>query len=152
MRAEITDPWVAQQADDILLKWDEAESGQGMEGLVFILVIGGPGVGKGTQCEQAARQFGFGHVSVGELLRREAGREGSVYRGFIERSFRGHVPVPPSLAMRLLREELPRLKTVDGNKIRGLILDGFPLTGEQLKAFEEEVFILDRSRLHSSAN
>ena len=137
LRASLRDPWLAQQADDILSKWDEADSRQ-TSGMVFILVVGGPGVGKGTQCEQAAQHFGFGHVSVGDLLRRERNRPGSLYRDFIDKSFREHVPVPPSLAMRLLREELPQLD-VDGNKIRGLILDGFPLTEEQLKAFEEEV-------------
>ncbi|KAJ4307326.1 hypothetical protein N0V88_000709 [Collariella sp. IMI 366227] len=137
LHAKLQDPWLVRQADDILCKWDEADSNQTSD-MVFVLVIGGPGVGKGTQCEQAARNFGFGHISVGNLLRRESTRSGSLYRGFIDKSFREHVPVPPSLAMRLLREELPKLEA-DGNKIRGLILDGFPLTEEQLKAFEEEV-------------
>ncbi|KAJ4288328.1 hypothetical protein N0V88_007366 [Collariella sp. IMI 366227] len=137
LRAKLQDPWLVQRADDILGKWDEADSNQ-MSDMVFVLVIGGPGVGKGTQCEQAARNFGFGHISVGDLLRRERTRPGSLYRGFIDKSFREHVPVPPSLAMRLLCEELPKLEA-DGNKIRGLILDGFPLTEEQLEAFEEEV-------------
>lgn len=144
LRAKLQDPWLVQQADDILAKWDEADSRQ-TSGMLFVLVIGGPGVGKGTQCEQAARHFGFGHVSVGDLLRREKDRLGSLYRDFIDKSFRKHVPVPPSLAMRLLREELSKLDA-DGNRIRGLILDGFPLTEEQLKAFEEEVYGPVRSR------
>ncbi len=50
LRASLRDPWLAQQADDILSKWDEADSRQ-TSGMVFILVVGGPGVGKGTQCD-----------------------------------------------------------------------------------------------------
>jgi len=133
LRAKLRDPWIVQHADDILRQWDEADLRQ-TSGMTYVFVVGGPGVGKGTQCEQAARHFGFEHVSVGDLLRRERNRHGSIYRDFIDKSFREHVPVPPSLAMRLLREALPTL-----NEIRGLILDGFPLTEEQLKAFEEEV-------------
>lgn len=32
---------------------------------------GGPGSGKGTQCEKLAEKYGFTHLSTGELLRRE---------------------------------------------------------------------------------
>jgi UMP-CMP kinase len=137
LRAKINDPWLARQADVVLGEWDAAERRAAAE-LVVVFVVGGPGVGKGTQCEEAARHFGFGHVSVGELLRRERERPGSPYRDFIDRSFREHVPVPPALAMRLLREELPKPEA-DGIKIQGMILDGFPLTVKQLQAFEEEV-------------
>lgn len=150
LRAGLQDPWVIQRAEDILRKWDAADSRR-TPGMVFVLVIGGPGVGKGTQCKLAAQHFGFGHVSVGDLLRREKERPGSRYQDFIDKSFREHVPVPASLTMRLLREELPKLDA-DGNKIRGLILDGFPLTEEQLKAFEEEVSPASPVSFHQSAN
>uniref|UniRef100_A0A671U2X8 Adenylate kinase 5 n=1 Tax=Sparus aurata TaxID=8175 RepID=A0A671U2X8_SPAAU len=36
-----------------------------------ILVIGGPGSGKGTQCLKIAERYGFQYVSVGELLRKK---------------------------------------------------------------------------------
>ncbi len=137
LRKEIEDPWLAKQADEILRRWDDANSRQSSE-LVVIFVFGGPGVGKGTQCERAAREFGLKHVSVGDLLRRERSTPGSLYRDFIDKSFRGSVPVPPSLVMKFLRVELQGLGA-DGNNTRGLILDAFPLSGDQLKAFEEEV-------------
>lgn len=34
-----------------------------------IFVLGGPGSGKGTNCERLAEEFGFIHLSAGELLR-----------------------------------------------------------------------------------
>jgi UMP-CMP kinase len=136
-RKAITDPWLAEEADKILLAWDAADSRR-MSDFVFIFVMGGPGVGKGTQCERAARDFGLKHVSVGDLLRRERLLPSSLYQDFIGTSFRESVPVPPGLVMKLLRGELQGLRT-DGSRMRGMILDGFPLTEDQLKAFEEEV-------------
>lgn len=32
---------------------------------------GGPGSGKGTQCMKIVENFGFAHLSAGDLLRRE---------------------------------------------------------------------------------
>lgn len=34
-----------------------------------IFVLGGPGSGKGTQCEKMIEEFGFIHLSTGDLLR-----------------------------------------------------------------------------------
>ncbi|KAL5744377.1 hypothetical protein ACOSP7_027236 [Xanthoceras sorbifolium] len=34
-------------------------------------VLGGPGSGKGTQCERIVGKFGFTHLSAGDILRRE---------------------------------------------------------------------------------
>ena len=36
-------------------------------GVVF--VVGAPGTGKSTQCERLVREFGFAHLSAGQLLR-----------------------------------------------------------------------------------
>ena len=37
----------------------------------IIFVIGGPGSGKGTQCEKLVKHYGFTHLSSGDLLRAE---------------------------------------------------------------------------------
>jgi adenylate kinase len=34
-------------------------------------VTGGPGSGKGTQCAKIVEQYGFTHLSTGDLLREE---------------------------------------------------------------------------------
>lgn len=36
-----------------------------------IFLIGGPGSGKGTQCERIVEKYGFTHLSSGDLLRAE---------------------------------------------------------------------------------
>lgn len=38
---------------------------------VVYFVMGGPGSGKGTQCAKLVEQFGFVHLSAGDLLRAE---------------------------------------------------------------------------------
>lgn len=65
-------------------------------------LIGGPGVGKGTQCKLAAEQFNFEHISVGELLRTEEQNTDSFFRDFITESIRKSVVVPATLTMQLL--------------------------------------------------
>lgn len=37
--------------------------------------LGGPGSGKGTQCEKLVEKYGFTHLSTGELLRNELSSE-----------------------------------------------------------------------------
>lgn len=35
----------------------------------ILFIIGGPGSGKGTQCERLIRDYGFEHISVGDVIR-----------------------------------------------------------------------------------
>jgi UMP-CMP kinase len=44
-----------------------------------IFVLGGPGVGKGTQCTNLVKDYGFVHLSAGDLLREEQNRDGSEF-------------------------------------------------------------------------
>ena len=39
--------------------------------------IGGPGSGKGTQCARLVDEFGFIHLSAGDLLREEVKKGGA---------------------------------------------------------------------------
>ena len=41
----------------------------------FTLCVGGPGSGKGTQCERIVERYGFTHLSSGDLLREEVNNE-----------------------------------------------------------------------------
>ncbi|KAF2113719.1 cytidylate kinase [Lophiotrema nucula] len=75
-------------------------------GLTVVFVSGGPGVGKGTQCTRLAEEFGFSHISVGDLLREEAKRPESPYREFIPESIRKSVLLPAQLTTQLLALEM----------------------------------------------
>jgi hypothetical protein len=97
---------------------------------------GGPGVGKGTQCARIARDFGAEHISVGDLLREEAESDSSVFAEFINDSIRNSVIMPAELTINLLRN------SIDNARSKGkctFIIDGFPRSLEQARAFEEKV-------------
>ncbi|KAK4150488.1 hypothetical protein C8A00DRAFT_18005, partial [Chaetomidium leptoderma] len=133
-RTSRTSEWFAERADAILCAWEAADL---RIKISLSIVVGGPGVGKGTQYELAAREFGLKHVSVGDLLRGKRSLPGSVYRDFISKSFRNGVPVPPTLVMRLFNVELQGLRA-DGSNTCGMILDGFPLAKDQLPRLRKD--------------
>lgn len=41
-------------------------------------IIGGPGSGKGTQCEKLVKKYNFTHISTGDLMRDEVKRDTEV--------------------------------------------------------------------------
>ncbi|KAI7733465.1 hypothetical protein M8C21_033995, partial [Ambrosia artemisiifolia] len=50
----------------------------------IVFVLGGPGSGKGTQCANIVENFGYTHLSAGDLLRAEA-QSGSENGAMIEK-------------------------------------------------------------------
>jgi adenylate kinase len=96
-----------------------------------IVLMGMPGVGKGTQAAGLRDRLRLPHISTGDILR-EAVRSGSA----LGRRVRGYIDagelVPDELMGELIAERLRQ-----GDVSRGFILDGFPRTLEQ-------VSILDR--------
>ena len=52
-----------------------------LQGKKIVFIVGGPGSGKGTQCERIVAKYGYCHLSSGDLLREEvaSGSEARVY-------------------------------------------------------------------------
>ena len=46
--------------------------------VTFWFFIGGPASGKGTQCEKLIEEFGYTHISTGDLMREEIKRVSSI--------------------------------------------------------------------------
>jgi UMP-CMP kinase len=113
--------------------------------VMVIYVLGGPGAGKGTQCGRLVEDFGFCHLSAGDLLRAEQQREGSNYGELIRNCIREGNIVPMEVTVKLLenamdaalREGRPGEGWANG-KGRFLI-DGFPRKMDQALKFDEEV-------------
>lgn len=117
---------------------------------LVIFVLGGPGVGKGTQCANLVRDYNFVHLSAGDLLREEQDREGSEYGELIKSYIRDGKIVPQEVTVALLRnamkkaivkrlEEDPEAHAREG-PVRFLI-DGFPRQMDQALKFEDEVSV-----------
>jgi adenylate kinase len=96
-----------------------------------VVLMGPPGVGKGTQAEQMQALLGVPHVSTGNILRAAIQEDGSPLgpkvRAFVEN---GRL-VPDALIGDLIAERLGRKDTE-----AGFILDGFPRTLEQVTILE----------------
>ncbi|KAI9819049.1 MAG: bifunctional uridylate/adenylate kinase [Thelocarpon impressellum] len=105
--------------------------------VTVIFVLGGPGAGKGTQCANVVREFGFSHLSAGDLLRAEQERPGSQYGDLIKQYIKEGQIVPMEVTVALL-EQAMREKLDDAGKGRFLI-DGFPRKMDQALHFESAV-------------
>lgn len=76
-----------------------------------IFVLGGPGAGKGTQCVRIVQNFGYVHLSAGDLLRAERARPGSKVGEEIEDHIRKGSIVPVEITCTLI-ENVTRLVSV----------------------------------------
>jgi adenylate kinase len=92
-------------------------------GSQVIVLLGGPGSGKGTQASRLSPILGVPHVSSGELLRdRTSGGDQRMLQGEL---------VPDDVATQIV---LSRLEQPDA--ARGAILDGFPRDVTQAQALD----------------
>lgn len=94
----------------------------------YIVLLGPPGAGKGTQAQLIAEKYGLVHVSSGDLFRENFKNEtelGKLAQTFMKR---GEL-VPDDVTIAMIRERLGR---PDCEK--GALLDGFPRTPAQAQA------------------
>ena len=104
--------------------------------VTVLFVLGGPGVGKGTQCQRLVDNKGFVHLSAGDLLRAEQKREGSKYGDMIKQYITDGQIVPMEVTVALLENAIR--EKVDAGKTKFLV-DGFPRKMDQALKFEETV-------------
>ncbi len=100
---------------------------------MYIILLGPPGAGKGTQAAYVARKLGLVHVSSGDLFRKalEKGNNLAIeVKTYMEKG----VLVPDELTVRLVLE---RLEAQDAET--GVVLDGFPRNLKQAKTLDENL-------------
>lgn len=112
-------------------------SGTGDNQALVIFVLGGPGAGKGTQCANLVRDYGFKHLSAGDLLREEQDRPGSEFGEMIKEYIRDGKIVPQEVTIQLLENAM--VATIKENGNRKFLIDGFPRKMDQAIKFEEAV-------------
>ena len=104
-----------------------------------IVLLGGPGAGKGTQAQRLVQEFGFAHISTGDLLRaavKSGSKLGVQAKGYMDA---GEL-VPDQLVIDLVKERLAADDAQDG-----FILDGFPRNTVQAVTLDSELSDLDCS-------
>ena len=101
-----------------------------IEKATYIVMLGPPGAGKGTQAKILAEKLGLVHVSTGDLFRENLSQETEL--GKLASSFmvRGEL-VPDDVTIAMVKERLSRPDCA-----RGAVMDGFPRTPAQAGAFE----------------
>ena len=102
---------------------------------VVVFVLGGPGSGKGTQCELISKTFNFIHLSAGELLRRESKNnpESEVAKIMSHIAVHGGI-VPSRITTNLMISEMKTHKTAFK-----FLIDGYPRNQENLDTWLEAV-------------
>ena len=100
-----------------------------------LIFLGPPGAGKGTQAARLQAQYGWDHVSTGDMFRQAMTDNtplGQVARGYIDE---GEL-VPDDVVIAVVRERLNQ-----GTNGEGFILDGFPRTVAQAEALSLSIAI-----------
>ncbi|KAK3943627.1 uridylate kinase [Diplogelasinospora grovesii] len=111
--------------------------------VTVIFVLGGPGAGKGTQCSRLVREYGFTHLSAGDLLRAEQDRPGSQFGNLIKDCIKNGEIVPMEVTVQLLEnamtETIRKSQGKQPGKKHKFLIDGFPRKMDQALKFEEVV-------------
>lgn len=95
---------------------------------MYIVLLGPPGAGKGTQAEIMAEKLGLAHISSGDIFRENLKAQTRLGKLAQEYMNRGEL-VPDDVTIAMIKERLSR---PDCSK--GAVLDGFPRTPAQAEA------------------
>ena len=98
--------------------------------MMYVILLGGPGAGKGTQAVGLASELGAAHVASGDLFRRNLGEGTPLGREAKTYMDKGEL-VPDELTVRMVLDRLE-----DPDCAQGAVLDGFPRTLAQAQALE----------------
>jgi len=96
----------------------------------YVVLLGAPGAGKGTQAVKLAEALGLPHVSSGDLFRENLGNQTEL--GLLAKSYmdKGEL-VPDDVTIAMVMDRLSRKDCA-----AGAILDGFPRTLAQAEALD----------------
>lgn len=98
---------------------------------MYIILLGAPGAGKGTQAPALATRLEVPHIASGDIFREnlKQGTElGVLAKSYMEK---GQL-VPDDVTIAMVKDRLSRPDCA-----RGAILDGFPRTTEQARALDQ---------------
>ena len=97
----------------------------------FIVLLGPPGVGKGTQAKILSEKTGLAHISSGDLFRENLKNQTELGKLAQTYMTKGEL-VPDDVTIAMIKDRLTRPDCETG-----AILDGFPRTPPQAEALEK---------------
>lgn len=98
-----------------------------------LFILGGPGSGKGTQCESLVHTYGFVHFSTGDLLRAEVKKETELGKHINSFISKGDL-VPGETTAQLVKQAI-----LEKSPDNVFILDGYPRNKENIEIWEKVV-------------
>jgi adenylate kinase len=98
---------------------------------VRVVLLGPPGAGKGTQALKLSEKLGIPQISTGDLFRKNIS-EGTPLGVEAKRYLDAGDLVPSELTNKLVEDRIEQPDAADG-----FILDGYPRSVEQARAFDE---------------
>ena len=99
--------------------------------MLNLVLFGPPGAGKGTQSEKLIKQYGFVHISTGDLFRWHS-KNDTVLGKRVKEIMNSGALVPDEITISMLKEELDK-----NPKAKGFLFDGFPRTVAQAEALDQ---------------
>jgi UMP-CMP kinase len=104
--------------------------------VTVIFVLGGPGAGKGTQCSKLVSDYGFKHLSAGDLLREEQDRPGSEFGEMIKTYIKEGTIVPMEVTIQLLENAMKT--AMESENKNTFLIDGMHLysPSDRMKSYD----------------
>ena len=99
--------------------------------MINLVLFGPPGAGKGTQSEKLIQNYGFVHISTGDLFRWHTKNDTALGKRVKEIMNSGAL-VPDEITIAMLKEELDK-----NPRAKGFLFDGFPRTVPQAEALDK---------------
>lgn len=113
---------------------DSSSSSKSSSLFRVVFILGGPGAGKGTQCDLLIQNYPCHHLSAGQLLRDEAEKKdgSSEHAALIEECLVAGKIVPVEISLALLQNAM---REVEGNDSLIFLIDGFPRNFDNLEGW-----------------
>ena len=116
---------------------------------MYLILLGPPGTGKGTQAKRIAERLGLLHIATGDMFREAVQQDSEL--GRLAKSYMDRGELVPDEVTIVMVEE--RIDQPDARE--GAIFDGYPRTLEQARALDEALRRRDKAvdiALHVTAS
>ena len=106
-----------------------------------IIFISPPATGKGTQSDLLVKKYGYNHISMGDLLRKEASEKSEIGKE-VDEIIKSGKFVSDVIICKLIEKALEKSE-------EPYIFDGFPRNMSQAKILEEALIKFNKEKSHN---